>query len=64
MEVVGEDGEVVVSRRFTVAICMCRRSRRYPWCDTSHRPRSKPTSDPAESTGCPVAERIAEGDQR
>ncbi|MFD5393192.1 CDGSH iron-sulfur domain-containing protein [Streptomyces sp. NPDC127097] len=64
MEVVGEDGAVAVSRRFTVAICMCRRSRSYPWCDTSHRQRSKPTSDAAEDTGCPAADRTAEGDQR
>ncbi|WP_228044442.1 CDGSH iron-sulfur domain-containing protein [Streptomyces ferrugineus] len=37
VEVVGENGEVTASRRFTVAICTCRRSRTFPWCDTSHR---------------------------
>ncbi|MFC8966097.1 CDGSH iron-sulfur domain-containing protein [Streptomyces sp. NPDC057094] len=42
VEVVGEDGSVAVSHRFTVAICTCRRSRTYPWCDTSHRRRTKP----------------------
>ncbi|MFF5138466.1 CDGSH iron-sulfur domain-containing protein [Streptomyces sp. NPDC013157] len=42
VEVVGEDGEVHVSRRFTVAICTCRRTRTPPWCDTSHRRRAKP----------------------
>ncbi|MET7855155.1 CDGSH iron-sulfur domain-containing protein [Streptomyces avermitilis] len=41
VEVVREDGTVVTSRRFTVAICTCRRSRTYPWCDTSHRRRVK-----------------------
>ncbi|MFI6009552.1 CDGSH iron-sulfur domain-containing protein [Streptomyces sp. NPDC051243] len=41
VEVVGEDGEVTVSRRFTVAVCTCRRSRIFPWCDTSHRRRDK-----------------------
>ncbi|MCF3134174.1 CDGSH iron-sulfur domain-containing protein [Streptomyces olivochromogenes] len=41
VEVVGEDGEVTVSRRFTVAVCTCRRSRIPPWCDTSHRCRTK-----------------------
>ncbi|WP_443049586.1 CDGSH iron-sulfur domain-containing protein [Streptomyces sp. HD] len=41
VEVVGEDGEVTVSRRFTVAVCTCRRSRIFPWCDTSHRRREK-----------------------
>ncbi|WP_433854859.1 CDGSH iron-sulfur domain-containing protein [Streptomyces kronopolitis] len=39
VEVVGDDGSVTVSRRFVVAICTCRRSRSYPWCDTSHRRR-------------------------
>ncbi|MDX3752086.1 CDGSH iron-sulfur domain-containing protein [Streptomyces sp. AK08-02] len=42
VEVVGEDGEVAVSDRFTVALCTCRRSRDFPWCDTSHRRRRKP----------------------
>ncbi|MFD8379661.1 CDGSH iron-sulfur domain-containing protein [Streptomyces sp. NPDC059679] len=42
VEVVGEDGEVSVSRRFTVAVCTCRRTRTPPWCDTSHRRRAKP----------------------
>ncbi|MFB7999536.1 CDGSH iron-sulfur domain-containing protein [Streptomyces sp. NPDC056002] len=41
VEVVAEDGTVSVSHRFTVAICTCRRSRTYPWCDTSHRRRAK-----------------------
>ncbi len=31
------DGQVVESDRFMVAICTCRRSERYPLCDTSHR---------------------------
>lgn len=31
------NGEVVESDRFMVAICTCRRSDRYPLCDTSHR---------------------------
>ncbi|MGW7066114.1 CDGSH iron-sulfur domain-containing protein [Streptomyces sp. NPDC054855] len=42
VEVVAEDGSVIASRRFTTAICTCRRSRAYPWCDTSHRRRVKP----------------------
>lgn len=37
VEVVAEDGTVTASDRFVVAICTCRRSRTYPWCDTSHR---------------------------
>lgn len=31
------DGAVVTSDRFMVAICACRRSKDYPFCDTSHR---------------------------
>ncbi|MFD4539423.1 CDGSH iron-sulfur domain-containing protein [Streptomyces bauhiniae] len=41
VEVTLPDGTVVTSRRFTVALCTCRRSRIYPWCDTSHRRRAK-----------------------
>ncbi|GAA5072540.1 CDGSH iron-sulfur domain-containing protein [Streptomyces similanensis] len=39
VEVELEDGTTVSSDRFRVALCTCRRSRRYPWCDTSHRKR-------------------------
>ncbi|WP_340373873.1 CDGSH iron-sulfur domain-containing protein [Streptomyces sp. SS7] len=45
VEVVGEDGEVTVSQRFAVAVCTCRRSRIFPWCDTSHRRREKRPRD-------------------
>ena len=42
VEVELEDGTTVASDRFRVALCTCRRSRRFPWCDTSHRePRPK-----------------------
>ncbi|MGI5400990.1 CDGSH iron-sulfur domain-containing protein [Streptomyces sp. CA-135486] len=41
VEVVLDDGSTAVSDRFTVALCTCRRSRTYPWCDTSHRRRAK-----------------------
>ncbi|MFF3591576.1 CDGSH iron-sulfur domain-containing protein [Streptomyces sp. NPDC002387] len=44
VEVTLADGTVAVSTRFVVAVCMCRRSAIYPWCDTSHRRRA---------TGCP-----------
>ncbi|MFJ4953428.1 CDGSH iron-sulfur domain-containing protein [Streptomyces sp. NPDC088760] len=37
VEIELEDGSMVFSDRFRVALCTCRRSRRYPWCDTSHR---------------------------
>lgn len=45
VEVVADDGTVIASRRFTAAICTCRRSRTYPWCDTSHRRRVKVEDD-------------------
>ena len=35
------DGTHVQSDRFVVAICMCKRSKTYPLCDTSHRKRSR-----------------------
>ncbi|MDQ0937636.1 CDGSH iron-sulfur domain-containing protein [Streptomyces turgidiscabies] len=41
VEVVGADGELTVSDRFTVAVCTCRRSRDLPWCDISHRRRKQ-----------------------
>ncbi len=41
VEVTCPDGSVAVSDRFVVAVCTCRRSRMYPWCDTSHRRRVK-----------------------
>ncbi|SDL36930.1 Iron-binding zinc finger CDGSH type [Streptomyces indicus] len=41
VEVELQDGTTTTSDRFRVALCMCRRSRRYPWCDTSHRSRSR-----------------------
>lgn len=39
VELVTEDGGTVTSDRFVVAVCTCRRSKRYPLCDTSHRRR-------------------------
>ncbi|MFB6836470.1 CDGSH iron-sulfur domain-containing protein [Streptomyces sp. NPDC056361] len=48
VEIVLADGTLARSDRFMVAVCMCRRSRAYPWCDTSHRSRERavaPTED-------------------
>lgn len=42
VEVVLADGTEVRSDRPVVAICACRRSRRFPFCDTSHRERVRP----------------------
>ncbi|TVL91330.1 hypothetical protein CD790_17750 [Streptomyces sp. SAJ15] len=64
VEVVLEDGSVVRSDRPVVALCTCRRSLLYPWCDTSHRgPRRaaatrdrapRPVSPGAEPSGGPL----------
>ncbi|MEI5520949.1 CDGSH iron-sulfur domain-containing protein [Streptomyces brasiliscabiei] len=41
VEVTLENGTTVSSDRFRVALCTCRRSGIYPWCDTSHRLRRR-----------------------
>lgn len=41
VELVLDDGTVVESDRFVVAVCACRRSKRFPFCDTSHRARRR-----------------------
>jgi CDGSH-type Zn-finger protein len=41
------DGTLVRSERPVVAVCACRRSKRYPFCDTSHRRKVRQT--PADS---------------
>ncbi|MFJ9028530.1 CDGSH iron-sulfur domain-containing protein [Streptomyces sp. NPDC102274] len=48
--VTGDDGVTVTSQRFMVAVCTCRRSRTYPWCDTSHRRRASEPPRPAVGT--------------
>jgi CDGSH-type Zn-finger protein len=42
VELALDDGTTVTSDRFVVAVCACRRSRTYPFCDTSHRSRGGP----------------------
>ncbi|MFD7027353.1 CDGSH iron-sulfur domain-containing protein [Streptomyces sp. NPDC059917] len=46
VEIVREDGTTARSDRFMVAVCTCRRSRDYPWCDTSHRAREQRSPSP------------------
>lgn len=41
VELVLPDGTSIVSDRTVVAVCACRRSEHYPFCDTSHRPRAR-----------------------
>nr|WP_245703655.1 CDGSH iron-sulfur domain-containing protein [Streptomyces lushanensis] len=57
--VTGDDGVTVTSERFMVAVCTCRRSRAYPWCDTSHRRRA--SEPPVPSTGRPATALRADG---
>jgi CDGSH-type Zn-finger protein len=45
VEIVAADGSVASSDRFVVALCTCRRSRSYPWCDTSHRAHKRPSAE-------------------
>lgn len=40
------DGRRVRSERPVTALCVCGRSARYPWCDTSHRGRAPRTAGP------------------
>jgi CDGSH-type Zn-finger protein len=39
VEIILADGRKVTSDRAVTALCVCRRSGRYPFCDTSHRRR-------------------------
>ncbi|MEE4543480.1 CDGSH iron-sulfur domain-containing protein [Streptomyces sp. V4-01] len=51
MTVAGDDGVAHTSERFMVAVCTCRRSRSYPWCDTSHRRHGPARQNGATATG-------------
>lgn len=42
VDVEAPDGTRVCSDRFMVAVCLCRRSKNYPMCDTSHRRKVRP----------------------
>ncbi|MFE5720164.1 CDGSH iron-sulfur domain-containing protein [Streptomyces erythrochromogenes] len=48
VEIALDDGTIARSERFVVAVCTCRRSRTYPWCDTSHRPRERTAPSPQD----------------
>ncbi len=43
VDLVTADGTEIHADRFLVAICLCKRSRTYPLCDTSHRRRRRTT---------------------
>ncbi len=51
VEVILGDGTAVNSERPVVAICTCRRSKRFPFCDTSHRERARPEGQAASGSG-------------
>ena len=42
VEVELDDGTRIRSGRPVVALCACRRSKRFPFCDTSHRRKVRP----------------------
>jgi CDGSH-type Zn-finger protein len=50
VEIVLPDGRRVRSDRPVTALCVCRRSRRAPFCDTSHRRKARPTNGPLDGT--------------
>lgn len=51
VEVEMPDGTLVRCERPVVALCMCRRSRRQPFCDASHRPRSRADTPGSSAPG-------------
>lgn len=44
VDLVLPDGTEARSDRPVVAICACRRSKLYPFCDTSHRDHARPAA--------------------
>ncbi|WP_186629781.1 CDGSH iron-sulfur domain-containing protein [Rhodococcus sp. BP22] len=56
VEITMPDGSQVVSDRSVVALCMCKRSKIYPFCDTSHRARRERT--PAATIGRAVDDAV------
>lgn len=48
VEIVLEDGSSVSSDRVVVAVCVCRRSKRFPFCDTSHRRKVRTNAEPGD----------------
>ncbi|MFF2545129.1 CDGSH iron-sulfur domain-containing protein [Kitasatospora sp. NPDC058063] len=51
VEVILPDGTRRLSDRPVVALCACRRSRTYPFCDTSHRRHGRPPGVRARGLG-------------
>jgi CDGSH-type Zn-finger protein len=53
VEVVLPDGRRVRSERPVTALCVCRRTRRPPFCDTSHRRKVRTTAAEDRERGEP-----------
>lgn len=53
LDIMLPDGSLIRSDRPVVALCACRRSRRYPFCDTSHRGRAPAHSAPSGERPAP-----------
>ena len=51
IEVVMPDGRRVRSDRPVTALCVCRRSRRAPFCDPSHRRKVRAAAEPEDEAG-------------
>jgi CDGSH-type Zn-finger protein len=47
VDLVLPDGAHVTSDRPVTAVCACKRSRRYPFCDASHRTKVRAAGEPA-----------------
>jgi CDGSH-type Zn-finger protein len=54
VDIVLPDGRRVRSDRPVTALCVCRRSRRAPFCDTSHRRKVRAADDPATAHDGPT----------
>lgn len=57
VEIVLPDGTTKASERPMVALCVCRRSKHYPFCDTSHRRRSAPPTERREQSAAQASAR-------
>ncbi|MBF6355691.1 CDGSH iron-sulfur domain-containing protein [Nocardia higoensis] len=54
LDLVTADGRTIRCDRFLVAVCLCRRSKIYPLCDTSHRRRTRHTGSPTGAEAKPA----------
>lgn len=52
VQIIGDDGQPIINRRRTVALCRCGASAIKPWCDGTHKLVRSPaaTTPPPRST--------------